>query len=229
MIQETISLPVFFIALVGIILIKERPGQAFLIGWLAGYVFYGMTFAYHISTHDYYQLPLIPLVAVGLAPLIGTIFQQIEKHPKHRVAVYALNFLLFLGVSLCLVDIRWTLKRVDYRNEPQLWQALSKKMGMGYDSSNVIGLLDDYGVRLQYWALVMPTLWPTTGDLNIRQIAGQNVETNLLTELEGKDFFIVTDFEDFNRQVELKKFLSNNYPIFDQGDGYLIYDLRKHL
>jgi hypothetical protein len=40
-------------------------------------------------------------------------------------------------------------------------------------------------------------------------------------------YFLVTDFDEFNRQPELKKRLVGSYPISSQGDGYLIFDLKN--
>jgi hypothetical protein len=36
----------------------------------------------------------------------------------------------------------------------------------------------------------------------------------------------VTDFEEFNRQPEVKDFLMETFPIFDEGKDFLIFDLR---
>jgi hypothetical protein len=43
----------------------------------------------------------------------------------------------------------------------------------------------------------------------------------------GRELFLITDFNEFNRQPEVKEILQETYPIFDQGEGYLIYDLRE--
>jgi len=40
-----------------------------------------------------------------------------------------------------------------------------------------------------------------------------------------KDLFLVTDFEELNRQPALKEILSK-YPILISGDGFVIYNLR---
>ena len=40
-------------------------------------------------------------------------------------------------------------------------------------------------------------------------------------------YFLVTDFEEFNRQPELKERLFSSYPLYSEGDGYLIFDLKN--
>jgi hypothetical protein len=44
--------------------------------------------------------------------------------------------------------------------------------------------------------------------------------------IRRKDLFIVTDFDELNIQVDLKDALSQ-YPVYAQGEGYIIYDLRQ--
>jgi hypothetical protein len=39
-------------------------------------------------------------------------------------------------------------------------------------------------------------------------------------------YFLVTDFEEFNRQPQLKERLFTFYPVYAEGDGYLIFDLK---
>ena len=40
-------------------------------------------------------------------------------------------------------------------------------------------------------------------------------------------YFLVTDFEEFNQQPELKERLFSSYPVSAEGDGYLIFDLKN--
>ncbi len=40
-----------------------------------------------------------------------------------------------------------------------------------------------------------------------------------------KDLFLVTDFEELDRQPALKEILKK-YPVLESGDGFTIYDLR---
>ena len=42
------------------------------------------------------------------------------------------------------------------------------------------------------------------------------------------DFFIVTDFEQFQQQPGLKEFLEKNYQQLANHQTYLIFDLKRH-
>jgi hypothetical protein len=43
----------------------------------------------------------------------------------------------------------------------------------------------------------------------------------------NKDFFLVTMKNQFNKQPELQQLLYDNFPIYSEGDGYIIFDLRN--
>ena len=59
--------PWLLIGLAGVFMIRDKTSRSMTAGAFAGYFIYGVVFSYHSSTHDYYHLPLIPLVALGLA------------------------------------------------------------------------------------------------------------------------------------------------------------------
>ena len=41
----------------------------------------------------------------------------------------------------------------------------------------------------------------------------------------GGDLFVVTDFAEFDRQQDIQDILFETYPIYDQGEGFIIFDL----
>ncbi|MGZ9166990.1 MAG: hypothetical protein ACXW4U_17605, partial [Anaerolineales bacterium] len=42
-----------------------------------------------------------------------------------------------------------------------------------------------------------------------------------------RDYFLVTDFNEFERQSELKERLFASYPVYVQGNDFLIFDLQN--
>ena len=67
------------LGLLGIFLVRERIARSFLFGIWGAYLVFGLYFNYHISTHDYYSLPLIAIVAVSLAPLGDWFFARLRE------------------------------------------------------------------------------------------------------------------------------------------------------
>jgi hypothetical protein len=201
----------------------ENEKRRFLLGLWAGYAFFGLYFNYHISSHDYYSLPLIPIVALSLAPVAEMFFAQLTKLTAARLVRFAVIGILLLGLFASLWNLRADMKSVDYRPDVQMWAEISEKIG----DKNVIGLTQDYGSRLAYWGWKDITSWPTYGDLvyhdDLRG-AEHDFEQQFEAVALKKELFLITDFDELNRQPALKEKLSG-YPILAADDGYVIYDL----
>jgi hypothetical protein len=201
----------------------ENEVRRFALGLWAGYFLFGLYFNYHISSHDYYSLPLIPIVALSLAPLAGWFFAQLTKLTASRFTRIATVGILLLGLFATLWNLRAEMKRVDYRPEAGMWAEIGELIG----DKNVIGLTQDYGSRLAYWGWKNPTSWPTSGDLiyhaDLRG-AENDFEQSFAAVAAKKELFLVTDFDELKRQPLLKEKLSG-VPIFAEGDGYVIFDL----
>jgi len=212
------------LALLGIFFFdKER--RRFILALWAGYGIFGLYFNYHIASHDYYSLPLIPLAALSIAPLADKFFTQLKQLTPTRLLRIPAFSLLLLGLFMSLWSTRNQLNAVDYRPQAQMWAEIGQKV----DGYNAAGLTQDYGSRMAYWGWVYVTSWPTYGDLLYHDNmlgAQQDFEEQFATLAAKKDLFIVTDFADLNLQPFLKEKLKT-YPIFAEGDGYVIYNLME--
>ncbi len=225
-INGTVGFPFFLAAILGIFLLAEKSHRAMLVGVVVGYFLYGMTFTHHITTHDYYHLPLVPLVAAGVGVVLSAVMNQLRGPKWLSRLVITLVLLIWVGVNAW--DVRVTLKRADYRPEAAIWQELGETLGQG---TSVVGLLHDYGYRLEYWGWVTPSVWFTSGDLRYRELAGQTFDFDTLFEetTAGRQYFVVTLFGEYESQPELKGKLDKGYPVYKQTGDYLIFDLMHPL
>jgi hypothetical protein len=220
----------FFImlGLLGLFLIKDRRMRIFLYGVWGAYLLYGLFFDYHIATHDYYHLPFIPIVGLSLAPLGEWLFVHLTEATAGRWARSAVSLILIYGLFAVLWDVRNQMKAVDYRPEAAMWAEIGGKFG---EEARVIALTQDYGSRLEYWGWRRFPTWPYLGDagyVNLR--AGLISFDDLFKKNTSKrDYFLVTDLEEFNRQSQLKERLLRSYPVYAEGNGYLIFDLEHPL
>jgi hypothetical protein len=48
-------------------------------------------------------------------------------------------------------------------------------------------------------------------------------------QTEGKDYFLVTQFNEFDAQADLKDKMYASFPVLEETDDYLIFDLRHPL
>ncbi len=223
MLNLVIGGAVLMIALLGLLFLEKEKLRFILALW-AGYALFGLYFNYHISTHDYYSLPLIPIAALSLAPLANLFFMQLTKLTTTHFLRITVYFLLFSGLFMSLWSTRAIINSVDYRPDAAMWAEISEELG----DSKAAGLTQDYGSRLAYWGWRDITSWPTYGDViyhdDLRG-AQRDVQKQFANIVLTKELFLVTDFDDLARQPFLKEKLSA-YPVFAEGDGYVIYNLK---
>jgi uncharacterized membrane protein len=224
--SSTVGFEWFLMALLSTLLLRQRAHRAMLLGAWAGYFIYGMALPFHISTHNYYQLPLIPIVALGLAAGAETLFANLRSI---KPIAWGLTVLVILfAVVIKAWDVRVTLKRDSFTEEPAYWQKLGDQLGQGV---SITGLTQDYGYRLAYWGWVESDQWMSSSDFNYRQLGGAEFDMDkLFAELTtGKDFFVVTIPEELEKQPKLKILLNNNYPVVAIDSDALVFDLQHPL
>lgn len=215
----------FLLALLGTFLFPARQFRWLWVGLGIGYVIYGVVFPYHLLTHDYYHLPIVLIIAIGLMPSAEAFLAWLWGL-KSRWIRPAVTALLLLAVGMKMWDVRNILAATDYRHEVAYWQELGDVIG--HDKA-VFQLSGDYGYRLAYFGWVSGPQWLTVADWNMRLLAGQqqpDFGSTFAEQTAGMDLFVVTSLPELENQPELAQHLSAQFPLLSQGDGYLIYDLR---
>jgi hypothetical protein len=225
-IDKVVGYIAFALAILGLFLFSPGRARGMVVGVWGGYLLYGLIFNYHNATHDYYQLPLIPVVALSLSPLIPPLVSKLLETWKNGILPrIVVIFLLTFNLLMFGWEARRELRRVDYRPRAEFWTLIGELLD---HNSSVVGLTSDYGASLEYWGWTSITSWPSSGDATYQETFGGTADAFLdeFTKLTaGKRLFLVTDLDEFDRQVELKAFLQTNYPIFGEGAGYIIFDL----
>lgn len=222
-IDKTLGIEFLLMGLVGTVLITKKPFRVMFFSVFTGYFLYGLVFSYHIISHDYYQIPLIPAIALGLSAATSVLIGKVKK--RETLPLILLGGILFFWMSINFWDARMALKHSDYQDQPELYATLGEKLA----DYSVISITPDYGYRIAYWGWKPTTNWLSTGDFIMRELAGQDLDQKSLFEeaIANGELFLVTDFSEFDRQPLVKEILTENYPVFEQGEGYIIYDLRE--
>lgn len=213
------------LGLLGLFLIRERSVRSYLIGSWIAYILFGLYFDYTITTHDYYQEPFIPLVAISLAPVADWIMARLAEVTTTRWMRAAAFIILLYGAGTAAWNVRDQLKSVNYRPQAVMWEEIGAIFNHG---PNVVALTQDYGNRLDYWGWQNARYWPYTGDINYHTLRGKSFEFSKLFDdlIQGEQYFLVTDFDELDRQPQLLQQLSK-LAIYKQGNGYVIYDLSR--
>lgn len=223
-IGNTLGIEFFLIGIAGTLLIKDKVFRLLFLSVFVGYFFYGLVFTYHIITHNYYQIPLTPVIAIGLAAFAGMLFDNFAG--RKGFALIIVGGLLFFWMSYNFWDARMTLKHSRYHDQPEFYAELGTRL----QDYSVVSITPDYGYRLAYWGWKQTTNWGSVGDFIMREMAGMDLDREAMfaRAVEGRDLFLVTHFAELDRQPDVKEILYETYPIYDQGEGFIIFDLREN-
>jgi 4-amino-4-deoxy-L-arabinose transferase-like glycosyltransferase len=214
----------FIALLVGLagVLIAKRRNRALLLGLWAGYILYGLLLPYQITTHSYYHLQLVPILALSLIPISQLLLEYLMKQARVWRIVFAG---LAVGV---VVFFSWQalipLYAEDYRDEPVYWQTIASYLP---GDGKIVALTQDYGYRLMYYGWRKVVLWPNRGEQGVNQLRGSSKEFQqyFAKRTAGKSYFLITAFKQFEDQPDLKEHLYANFPVLAEGPGYIIFDL----
>jgi hypothetical protein len=191
-------------------------------------VVFCLAFSYNVATHDYYQLQLIPIAALGIAPLVARLFNlagSVWQNVPLRLAATAM-----FGVALALVASR----AVSRANSPLQASepAVAAEIGAFVNhSTRTIYLASDYGVPLEYHGRLSGAAWPIAADLEWEQLVGvapAAAEDRFRTwyATNSPEYFIVADPLELARQPDLEQFLTRHFPLVAHTAAYSIFDLR---
>ncbi|HKJ28420.1 MAG TPA: hypothetical protein VJ965_12330, partial [Anaerolineales bacterium] len=221
------SLKAFLVGLAGIVLARRNNDRLLLFGWWAGYFIYGMLFIYYTWTHDYYHLPMVPLIAVSLSPTAAALEDNTKKNGKILRWVR-----IMLGVAVAYITISGAvqsvqfMQAVDYRQTRHQIEALDVFLETIPDE-RLIALTDDYETSYRFYTFRRAGHWPASGEQTFKQLQGK--PTNEFEQLwqertADAGYFLVLDFKELNRQSNLAERLET-YPILKQTELYTLYDL----
>ena len=194
-----------------------------LIGIWIGYFIYGLTLPYQMYTHSYYHIQLIPMVALGLVPIIEAVSVRVSGETRWLKAALIAIVVFVIGYQAWIARSNLVAQAVDYRREPAYWVNVAKAIPA---NANLIGLTQDYGYRLMYYGWRKIVLWPYVNGLTQVKGTSVNAQAKFSELVVGRDDFLVTASNQLDAQPELKKIL-DGYTITAQGDGFVLYDLHK--
>lgn len=230
------SLLILTLLTLPLIYARKTP-RALLLGLWTGYITFCLVFNYHASTHHYYHLQIIPLVAVSVGFLGAVILARLNEsriHWKLRAAVLAIVLVAFAldGMKQVIIRRNWQEKNMDFAKVVEV----AKDIGNHVDHSLRCVFLDpEYGSTLKYHGWLAGWIWYSATDISIRRtfrgLSAENAQELYLREYAGHkpEFFIVTDFKDFERQGDLKEFLTSHFHIMASTPWYVIFDITREL
>jgi hypothetical protein len=218
----------FIGGLLGILCFREGLPRSLVIGLWTGYVCFALVLNYNLATHDYYQLQLIPIVGLSIGPLMALTMSHLEQiRPQLHWRIAAWSALL-LALVLSIAVARSSLVNGDAEHKVRIQREIGELVN---HSTKTVFLSSDYGVPLEYEGLLSGSSWPLQWDLEWERLAGLKSPTaqerfNTWYAKDSPNYFIVEDLREFERQPDLKQFLSK-FPNVSQRNDYLVFKLTE--
>ena len=206
------------IGLAGLFLIKKKRDLYFLLGIWVGYIFYGMGFSYHITTHKYYTLPMIPLLSITLGAVANSLIVWFRQKRLSTLVWVGTALLVLVGMG----GGYYLLTMEDYRHEPPYYQKVADFVGPG---DKIVALSQNYAYRLSYfgWRVAIP--WQGSENQVFNELRESEIDSfseRFSKYRENFDYFIITNNKEFRRQEDLYNELFDHYPVHAEGGGYII-------
>jgi len=225
MLGETHGLFVVFFALLGVVVAPRGAARALLVALWVGYVTYGLVFAYHISTHPYYQAPLTVPIALSLASLAVALFRFVRwPAAKLGLGVALALALAYQARTKAVPEYAKTARRPidDYRSIGKTVKHSSRVVYLSNDS---------WGSPLVYHGELAGWAWLSSRQASAKQrIRSSRRDVRTLKRLirdEGAEYFVTTSLRELKSQKGLSEYLERRYRLVGEGRNYAVYDLRR--
>lgn len=202
MIGRNIGLQGLIAAAFGFAMFANLRGRWFLGGVWFGYFCYGLFFNYHIHTHDYYSMMLIPMAALTAAPFMVRLMEFLRLQWKDHtlrlagaaVTMGLAGLVVLAGLMKMKSDGKLTpevkggiktagslfgadmklLTFLGYGIDERAEVARYKEIGKRLNHTDkALYLTHDYGKSLTYHAEIAGEIWPGQTDFAKRRLAGK--------------------------------------------------------
>ena len=223
-INENFNLAVVLMAFASTFLLEKR-WRAMCVGLWIGYGLLGVTVPELIYSHMYYSLPLVAVIAISLGPISALLLGKISE--QSRLWHVLLIGIALIGVGYTVFMARKQVVANDYRGEAQKWKQLAAVL----PGNNIVGITEDYGMRLDYFGWKLISEYPYSFDQDMGREAGHGFDVNadnmeyFKSHVGNCDYFVITMFSELDAQPYLKKILYDHYTIYAQADWYIIFDI----
>ncbi len=198
--------------------------RALGLGLTAGYLVTSLSFTWHTMTHDYYQVPLLLIVALGLAGFVSAA----ERMASGKTLAVGIAMLASVTASIVLMHLPAPPEAAStsgalLRHDAPIFAALARRIGPG---EPILAYSYNYGFPLMYYSHLVVSSWPTAGDLRLE--AAQGISEPAAQRLAGARaagirYFVITD--GISGGSGVRSFLDSRAALDCSGDGVWVYDL----
>ena len=238
-------------ALLGVLLSRPGSPRALTAGLWGGYFLFGLVFARHVHTHDYYSLQLIPVVALSLGSLWDSLARIRWGETSGRFLRVIIIGVLLLAVALSVVEHKETVLLIarqghgaafpgkyvsngtiaDYERRAEIYREAGEIVN---HSPKTIVFAPDYGYSLAYHGRLdhgqFRYLSPESK--TVRQDFAALYEENSL-----RYAIVIKRFAYYPRQVDwggrgkghkgLRALLTRKFGVIAEDHSYIVFDVSE--
>jgi hypothetical protein len=199
------TLPLLAVAVAGAVVAPGVLARRVLLALFGGYAAFAVAFTYHMPTHDYYHLPYLAVVALGVAAVSAQLEARVTERTWDRVVFTCCGIVMIAGVVLARPRL--------HVPDADVYQAMYEEIGnlTAHDARTLI-LDTEYGYALMYHGQISGDSWPNRDDLAAEAIDGRaavDADTRFVRDYEdwGPHYFIVTDLGSLEASPDLQAML----------------------
>ena len=221
---DTLTTVAVTMALLGLAIVRSPRLRWLLLGLWGSHLIYGLVFNYHISTHNYYQLQLIPTVALSSGVLLSFLLDQIRLSDWDRLRRIWLGGICAMFILLALWQVVQH-GRVAHNFEGE---ATAHEIGVLVNhSTRTIYIAPYYGRPLEYFGQLSGQYWPRPVTSMLYRHSAF-VEASIGERLANlpyiPEYVIITDFREYNtHHDDLRNYLQACVLVAETSN-YLVYE-----
>lgn len=207
--QEGLALVTIVLGVAGIAVAPRGAPRATLVGLTVGYFLFALAFANYTSTHPYYSLPLLPILALAIGVLAGWLLELLRDRRILRVAVIAV-VAAAVGVA---VQKSYSVVTPD---PPDERIAAYRRIGELTDHTTRSIIVDrQLGTPAMYWGWIVTRAW----EIDYADRPPPWIEAHVA------DYLIVVDTAALESHAGVQD-LARGRRVVARSDAFAIFDLR---
>lgn len=220
MCNSTVTMFLFALAVLGVAFVMDGLLRRVFVGLLLGFGLFGLVFDYHIVSHSYYSLPLLPVAAFAVGAACRPLCAWLRRtYSPHVPMVLALVVLLPLAFT-------WPLST---DGSPHTSEATSIGAVTGH-TPHALFLSPDDGSGLKYFGQMAGDLYPSRWDRAYDALQGETLaaDDTLLSQYRenGSQWFVAENSYLKASSSSLREALGQ-YPVALRTSDFVVYDLRS--
>lgn len=209
-------------AVLGFFFLPKGTARSLSIGLLVSYIIFGLVFNFHIMTHSYYHVQVLPIIGICMAPLVVNILTSL-KQIMGRYTWAPVTLALLLGLYFSYRQVQANTNKTHFET-PNLAREIGQIIN---HSPQVVTVAHEYGLPLSYYGEFAGTWWPAKADYGIyRRPADKELSVQERLDLLSfqPEYFVITNFDLYNSySQDLRAYLENTCSPLAETNAYLIY------